>query len=80
MGDGLPPRGGSICPLAQSRGGGERDSAWGGRGSARHQGAYERGVARAAETTGGEAVATLAAATASAELPRKRKRGFSTPR
>jgi hypothetical protein len=36
--------------------------------------------ARAAETTGGEVVATLAAATASAEPPRKRKRGFSTLR
>jgi hypothetical protein len=35
---------------------------------------------RAAETTGGEAVATLAAATASAEPLRKRKQGFSTLR
>jgi hypothetical protein len=34
----------------------------------------------AAETTGGEAVATLTAATTSAEPPRKRKRGFSTLR
>jgi hypothetical protein len=36
--------------------------------------------ARAAGTTGGEVVATPAAATTSAEPPRKRKRGFSTLR
>jgi hypothetical protein len=36
--------------------------------------------AHAAEMTGGEAMATLAAATASTEPSRKRKRGFSTLR
>jgi hypothetical protein len=36
--------------------------------------------ARAAGTTGGEVVAMPAAATTSAEPPRKRKRGFSTLR
>jgi hypothetical protein len=46
MGDGLPLRGGSLRPLAQSRGGGGRDSAWGGRGNARRQAAYERGATR----------------------------------
>jgi hypothetical protein len=37
---------GAFAPLAQSRKGGRRDSAWGGRGSARRQAAYERGDAR----------------------------------
>jgi hypothetical protein len=46
MGVGLPPRGGSLRPLAQSRGGGERDGAWGGAGSARRWASYERGDAR----------------------------------
>jgi hypothetical protein len=46
MGVGLPPRGGSLRPLAQSRGGGGRDDAWGGCGSARRQATYERGAAR----------------------------------
>jgi hypothetical protein len=46
MGDGLSPRGGSIRPLAQSRGGGRGDSAWGRHGSARRQAAYERGDTR----------------------------------
>jgi hypothetical protein len=36
--------------------------------------------ARAAEMTGGVAVATSAATTTPAEPPRKRKRGFSTLR
>jgi hypothetical protein len=77
MGDGLPPRGGSPRPLAQSRGGGGRDSARQPTGEATRD---AEAPARAAETTGGEAVATLAAATASAKPPRKRKRGFSTLR
>jgi hypothetical protein len=46
MGVGLPPRGGSLLPLAQSREGGGRDGAWGGRGSARRQASYKRGDAR----------------------------------
>jgi hypothetical protein len=46
MGVGLPSRGGSLRPLAQSRGGGGRDGAWGGCGSARRQESYERGDAR----------------------------------
>jgi hypothetical protein len=46
MGVGLPPRGGSLRPLAQSRGGGGRDDTWGWRGSARRQASYERGDAR----------------------------------
>jgi hypothetical protein len=46
MGDGLFPRGGSLRPLAQSRGGGRGDNAWGGRGSTRRQTAYERGDVR----------------------------------
>jgi hypothetical protein len=37
---------GAFAPLAQSRRGCGRDSAWGGRGSARHQAAYERGDVR----------------------------------
>jgi hypothetical protein len=37
---------GAFAPLAQSRGGGRGDSAWGGRGSARHQAVYKRGDAR----------------------------------
>jgi hypothetical protein len=45
MGVGLPPRGGSLHPLAQSRRGGGRDGAWGGRRSARRQSTYERGDA-----------------------------------
>jgi hypothetical protein len=46
MGAGLPPKGGSLHPLAQSRGGGGRDGASGGRTSARRQATYERGNAR----------------------------------
>jgi hypothetical protein len=46
MGAGLPPRGGSLHRLAQSRGGGGRDGAWGGRRSACHQATYKRGAAR----------------------------------
>jgi hypothetical protein len=46
MGDKFSPRGGSLRPLAQSRGGGRGDNAWGGRGSARRQAAYERGDTR----------------------------------
>jgi hypothetical protein len=45
MGYGLPPRDGSLRPLAQSRGGGEGNDAWGGGGSARRQAAYRRGSA-----------------------------------
>jgi hypothetical protein len=45
MGAGLPPRGGSLHPLAQGRGGGGRNGAWGGRRSARRQATYERGDA-----------------------------------
>jgi hypothetical protein len=45
MGDGLPPRDGSLRPLAQSREGGEGNGAWGGGGSARRQAAYRRGSA-----------------------------------
>jgi hypothetical protein len=41
---------GAFAPLAQSREGGGRDSAWGGRGSARRQAAYERGDARCGGT------------------------------
>jgi hypothetical protein len=86
MGDGLPPRGGSLRPLTQSRGGGGRDSAWGGRGNARRQAAYERGAARRGGAGArcwddwGEAVAMPAKATAPAEPPRMRKWGFSTLR
>jgi hypothetical protein len=46
MGAGLPPRGGSHHPLAQSRGGGGGDGAWGGRRSACRQANYKRGDAR----------------------------------
>jgi hypothetical protein len=46
IGDGLPREVGAFAPLSQSRGGGRGDDAWGGRGSARHQAAYERGDAR----------------------------------
>jgi hypothetical protein len=46
MGDELSPRGGSLRPLAKSRGGGIGDSAWGGRGSTRRQAAREGGDAR----------------------------------
>jgi hypothetical protein len=83
-GGGLSPIGGSLRPLTQSCGGGKGDSAWGGRGSARRQAAYERGDACRGGagahhwTTGGAAAATPAAATTSAEPTRKRKRGFST--
>jgi hypothetical protein len=45
MGAGLPSRGGSLRPVAQSRGGGGRDGAGGGRRSARRQATYERGDA-----------------------------------
>jgi hypothetical protein len=45
-GNELSPRGGSLRPLAQSRGGSRGDGAWGGRGSTRRQAAYERGDAR----------------------------------
>jgi hypothetical protein len=45
MGARLPPRGGSLHPLAQSRGGGGRDDAWGGRRNARRQATYEGGDA-----------------------------------
>jgi hypothetical protein len=45
MGVGLPPRGGSLHPLAQSRGGGGRDGAWGGCRSAHRLATYERGDA-----------------------------------
>jgi hypothetical protein len=45
MGARLPPRGGSLRPLAQSRGGGGGNDAWGGRRSACHQATYERGDA-----------------------------------
>jgi hypothetical protein len=84
MGDELSPRGGSLRPLAQSRGGGGGDSAWGGHGSAR-QSVREatraaEAPARIMEVTGGAAVAMSTAATTPAESPRKRKRGFSTLR
>jgi hypothetical protein len=46
MGAGLPPRGGSLHPLAQSRGGGGGNGAWGGCRSVRRQVTYERGDAR----------------------------------
>jgi hypothetical protein len=36
---------GAFAPLAQSRGGGRGDDAWGERGSTRRQAAYERGDA-----------------------------------
>jgi hypothetical protein len=49
---GLPSRGGSLHPLAQSRGGGGRDGAWGGRRSARRQATYERGDARRGDGRG----------------------------
>jgi hypothetical protein len=52
MGDGLSPRGGSLHPPRQSRGGGRGDSAWGRRGSTHRQAAYERGDAGGG-TTGG---------------------------
>jgi hypothetical protein len=42
----LPREVGAFALLAQSRGGGGGDSAWGGRGSARRQAAFERGNAR----------------------------------
>jgi hypothetical protein len=45
MGVGLPREVGAFAPLAQSRGGGGRDGAWGGRGSACRQASYERGDA-----------------------------------
>jgi hypothetical protein len=83
MGARLPPRGGSLRPLAQSGGG---DSAWSGHGSARCQATNERGDARHGGIgarrgdSWGAAAATPVAATTSAEPPRKRKRGFSTLR
>jgi hypothetical protein len=46
MGDGLPPRGGSLRPPHPGRGGGGGGDVWGERGSARRQAAYERGDAR----------------------------------
>jgi hypothetical protein len=46
MGAGLPPRGGSLHPLAQSHGGDGRNGAWVGHRSARRQATYERGDAR----------------------------------
>jgi hypothetical protein len=46
MGAGPPREVGAFTPLAQSRGGGERDSASGGRRSARRQATYKRGDAR----------------------------------
>jgi hypothetical protein len=45
MGAGLPLRGGSLHPLAQSREGGGGDGAWGGCRSACRQATYERGDA-----------------------------------
>jgi hypothetical protein len=45
-GSGSPREVGAFAPLAQSRGGGGRDGAWGGCGSARRQETYERGDAR----------------------------------
>jgi hypothetical protein len=44
-GSGSPREVGAFAPLAQSRGGGRRDGAWGGRRSARRQASYERGDA-----------------------------------
>jgi hypothetical protein len=74
MGDGLSPRGGSLRPphpeprRRQRR---QRQAAYN-RGDARRGGAGARRV-----VDWGGAVATLAAATASVEPLRKRKRGFS---
>jgi hypothetical protein len=45
MGVGLPREVGAFTPLAQSRGGGRRDDAWGVRRSACHQATYEGGDA-----------------------------------
>jgi hypothetical protein len=45
MGTDSPREVGAFAPLAQSRGGSRGDSAWGGRGSAHLQAAYERGNA-----------------------------------
>jgi hypothetical protein len=42
---GSPREVGAFAPVVQSRGGGRGDSAWGGRGRARRQEAYERGGA-----------------------------------
>jgi hypothetical protein len=87
MGDGLPPRGGSLRPPSPRAAEAAEETAPGagaGAPAARQPtGEPTRATeapVRAAEMTGGEAVATLAAATASAEPPRKRKRGFSTLR
>jgi hypothetical protein len=46
VGGGLPPRGGILRPLTESRGGGRGTSAWGGRGSACRQAVYGRGGTR----------------------------------
>jgi hypothetical protein len=49
---GSPQEVGAFAPLAQSRGGGGRDSAWGGRRSARRQATYEIGDARRGDSWG----------------------------
>jgi hypothetical protein len=45
MRESSPREVGAFAPLAQSRGSGGGDDAWGGRGSARHQATFERGNA-----------------------------------
>jgi hypothetical protein len=52
MGAGLPPRGGSLRPLAQSRGGGGGNDAWGGRRSDCLQATHGRGNARRGDDWG----------------------------
>jgi hypothetical protein len=87
MGDKLPPRGGSLRPpRPEPRRRRKRKRL--GRARVRPPPGILRERRRTAwrhrcaplRRLGGEAVATLAAATASAEPPRKRKRGFSTLR
>jgi hypothetical protein len=86
MGARLPPRGGSLHPLAQSRGGGGRDDAWGGRRSARRQATYEGGDAHreGAGTRRGDGRGCGGGHTCGGDnfrrAPRKRKIGFSTLR
>jgi hypothetical protein len=80
MGDGLPPERWEPSPPSPRAAEAAEETAPAARQPTGEVTRAAEAPACAAETTGGEVVATLAAATASAEPPRKRKRGFSTLR
>jgi hypothetical protein len=86
MGVRFPPRGEPSPPspraadAAEETAPGEGTGAPAARQPTREATRTAEAPTRTAEIAGGEAVATPVAATASAEPPRKRKRGFSTLR